>query len=408
MIYLLKELETNSIKIGYVKSVSSLSERMSSLRTGNPRKMEILATLDGELKDEFSLHRRFADFHLDGEWFTFPNSFIKLIKKKGNKIDLTTLTKYRGYSSKNNTHQELILATELLKMQQLVYGEVSFSLFIKHFNRGESASLIYWKALKDRFNVVYLSHRGLNRGRSIKSKERMERVELSLEWMKLRMTKEVPIVFKELAEYLEVNPDTIKGYLKNYIEEIYRYHKKVFLSIEPKVIQSRYIIRLKVEEVKEIGLTLSELARLTKVHLNTISKHKKFIMYKFPELIKFNYTGIEEQKDLKISIKEFIEVKMKNLEPILSKDVIEYVNKPHSLVETLLKDFNVDIQSYHYKEFLTTSVIQAKNRHNLKLKVLKVDKTKLSIAKLAKELSVDYKTISSNKTYLQVKFNILN
>lgn len=54
------------VKIGISLNVA---ERISSLQTGAPEKITLYAVLDGWAADEVALHRRFAAYRLNGEWF---------------------------------------------------------------------------------------------------------------------------------------------------------------------------------------------------------------------------------------------------------------------------------------------------------------------------------------------------
>lgn len=65
------------IKIGVTSG--RVEARLSSLQTGNPHKLTVLATIDGGPEVELKLHRRFAAFRVDGEWFRAAPELLAFI-----------------------------------------------------------------------------------------------------------------------------------------------------------------------------------------------------------------------------------------------------------------------------------------------------------------------------------------
>lgn len=86
-VYFIKQ--NNSVKIGYSAIIQN---RISELQVGSPEKQEFLFTIQGTMKTEQYLHRKFKQYNIRGEWFNiegklkefieyfmkFRNSFIKL------------------------------------------------------------------------------------------------------------------------------------------------------------------------------------------------------------------------------------------------------------------------------------------------------------------------------------------
>ncbi len=286
MIYFIKEYDSNNIKIGYTKNMASLYKRLSRFKTANPRKFKILRVIEGSLQNEASLHKMFADYNISGEWFEMNELLIANIGKALNFEMIKDINVFRGYTSKNNTQQELIIAQNILSILQDVNGYVTFSNFVKYFNRSESASTVYWKALKDRFNVVDMSNKGLEFGRDLRSAKRKEQIFNTTKLIESKITLKVPIILEKLSKELDVGRNAVRGYLKDNKGKIDKYHQKEFLSMAYKTVQSRYQLDLKLKKVKEIDLNLSELARKIEVHFNTINKHKEYIRYKFPHILK--------------------------------------------------------------------------------------------------------------------------
>lgn len=54
------------VKIGIS---TNISDRIASLQTAMPEKLELYAVLDGWAAEEMALHRRFVQYHAIGEWF---------------------------------------------------------------------------------------------------------------------------------------------------------------------------------------------------------------------------------------------------------------------------------------------------------------------------------------------------
>ena len=83
MIYFLSILEGEYIKIGY--TAQCVKKRMSALQTGNPYDIEVIATVEGTLKQEKEVHRslksvfeRLKVFNNPvNEWYPGKNPIIK-------------------------------------------------------------------------------------------------------------------------------------------------------------------------------------------------------------------------------------------------------------------------------------------------------------------------------------------
>jgi len=66
-IYFIQSDLKNSIKIGY--TAGNPEVRRKSLQTANPHQLKIIATMPGKPEYEKDLHKRFAQYRLNGEWF---------------------------------------------------------------------------------------------------------------------------------------------------------------------------------------------------------------------------------------------------------------------------------------------------------------------------------------------------
>lgn len=69
MIYFLQGKVGTPIKIGYTQTAATLASRVSSLQTGYPWRLRVLARCDGTKQDERRIHEVFAGYRLMGEWF---------------------------------------------------------------------------------------------------------------------------------------------------------------------------------------------------------------------------------------------------------------------------------------------------------------------------------------------------
>lgn len=77
MIYFIKS-EDGPIKIGYTISIE---KRISSLQTGNSKKLVVLATISGSRNFERKIHNKFHHFKLNGEWFKPEKELLDFIEE---------------------------------------------------------------------------------------------------------------------------------------------------------------------------------------------------------------------------------------------------------------------------------------------------------------------------------------
>ena len=67
-LYIIQSDLTGMIKIGRSKDPV---KRLRQLQTGNPNKLKLIASFDGEGWKEKILHERLEKFRLEGEWFSY-------------------------------------------------------------------------------------------------------------------------------------------------------------------------------------------------------------------------------------------------------------------------------------------------------------------------------------------------
>jgi hypothetical protein len=72
-VYLIQAGESGAIKIG---SANNVSRRLQMLQTGSPIPLLILHVFDGGKAEEKSLHAKFSQYRLCGEWFSPDSSLV--------------------------------------------------------------------------------------------------------------------------------------------------------------------------------------------------------------------------------------------------------------------------------------------------------------------------------------------
>lgn len=83
MIYFV-QCNAGPIKIGYVegRKPEDVVKRVGSLQTGNPYELKLLGVMEGKTGTEKSLHVRFQDIRIRGEWFQPDPALMTLIQEK--------------------------------------------------------------------------------------------------------------------------------------------------------------------------------------------------------------------------------------------------------------------------------------------------------------------------------------
>ncbi len=76
-VYFIQDGPGGAIKIGV--TAGSPQVRLSALQTGNPRRLELLASIPGSSREEAALHERFAALRIQGEWFRADDRLLGFI-----------------------------------------------------------------------------------------------------------------------------------------------------------------------------------------------------------------------------------------------------------------------------------------------------------------------------------------
>jgi len=73
MIYFIQAVGTPYVKIGYAKR-DNVKNRIATLQTGSPHRLELLGTMPGGLQEEYQIHESNKARHYRGEWFVFDDN----------------------------------------------------------------------------------------------------------------------------------------------------------------------------------------------------------------------------------------------------------------------------------------------------------------------------------------------
>jgi len=77
-VYFLRHGDTDRVKIGYSCRING---RISNLRSSNPDKLTLLATVSGARDAEARLHKRFARYRISGEWYRLEGKLAEYVAK---------------------------------------------------------------------------------------------------------------------------------------------------------------------------------------------------------------------------------------------------------------------------------------------------------------------------------------
>lgn len=87
------------IKIGYTEQ--SVSSRLATLQTGNPKRLVVLCEISGGREFELQLHQKFKALHVRGEWFERKDELLEYIRNKNRDAVFTAIdTSHSRYPDK--------------------------------------------------------------------------------------------------------------------------------------------------------------------------------------------------------------------------------------------------------------------------------------------------------------------
>ena len=111
MIYFLKA--NDRIKIGYSHDPS---DRVPAIQTASPYRLEVLLILEGTRDREGELHKKFANYRCQGEWFEFCEPIQKFIEDNAHRdrkyeCGFTPLDDFEGYEQIRSLRSRLNKST---------------------------------------------------------------------------------------------------------------------------------------------------------------------------------------------------------------------------------------------------------------------------------------------------------
>lgn len=77
-IYFIQTQVSLAIKIGFAVDVE---QRLKTIQTGNPERLEIVGVMPGTVRTEKSLHRQFRSDNIRGEWFEASAALVDYIER---------------------------------------------------------------------------------------------------------------------------------------------------------------------------------------------------------------------------------------------------------------------------------------------------------------------------------------
>ena len=77
MIYFI-ESESGHVKIGYTRN--NVNGRLAALQGGNPHKLFLRKTIEGDIVQENLIHKKFSHLRCKGEWFKLERDLIDFIE----------------------------------------------------------------------------------------------------------------------------------------------------------------------------------------------------------------------------------------------------------------------------------------------------------------------------------------
>lgn len=76
-IYFIRLERDGPLKIGF--TAGSAKKRLVQLQTGQPGKLHLLGTINGDRGAEIGLHEHFAQYRINGEWFSPNHELIQTV-----------------------------------------------------------------------------------------------------------------------------------------------------------------------------------------------------------------------------------------------------------------------------------------------------------------------------------------
>lgn len=135
--------ESGPIKIGKAKNVVG---RLKTLQTSSPEKLSVMGVYFGPQGIEHSLHGKFADLRIKGEWYRREESLLSFITDNSFPLETATRTSREIVLAEKNKALEIELLDKKNKMRDEITLEVANNLYDQYVERTKE-SMDYWITL---------------------------------------------------------------------------------------------------------------------------------------------------------------------------------------------------------------------------------------------------------------------
>jgi DNA-binding XRE family transcriptional regulator len=81
MIYFIKQIDDNIIKIGYTDNIK---HRLTNMQTANGHPLEVILLIEGDYKKESEIHSLFSEFRSKNEWYFLSDEIKNFINSQQN------------------------------------------------------------------------------------------------------------------------------------------------------------------------------------------------------------------------------------------------------------------------------------------------------------------------------------
>lgn len=92
-------------KIGYTGNDTTL--RLSTLQTGNPNKLELLFSVEGDAKAEKLMHEHFKEYRHNGEWFLLDTNVMNKQHIEGILTEMLSRPKKRKHPERRKKRMDI-------------------------------------------------------------------------------------------------------------------------------------------------------------------------------------------------------------------------------------------------------------------------------------------------------------
>ena len=133
VVYFVRQGESGPIKIG-MTALAVLDGRLKQLQTGSPYPLLLLGVIEGGYELEQRLHKQFATYRLEGEWFDAQEDLVRFVSANARQpIDLEDDSRFPGTGRVSGSRSLSPLESKLIlhlesKQQQVVTIEQAMGI----------------------------------------------------------------------------------------------------------------------------------------------------------------------------------------------------------------------------------------------------------------------------------------